>query len=115
MKISVGLSAVLGLASATCLQAAPPAQIQILSATVRDQAIAGATVILQKNGEQSSATTADSNGAVWINESVAGDPSALLIVRKTGYSDLVAKCPCGGLTYALSPNRPQLGSGPEGS
>ena len=26
-----------------------------------------------------------------------------MIVRKPGYSDLIAKCPCAGMTYALSP------------
>ena len=31
------------------------------------------------------------------------DPTALVIVRKEGYSDLVAKCPCAGMTYAVSP------------
>lgn len=108
METTARLSAGLGLALATCLHAAPQSQIQILSATVRDQTIAGATVILQKNGEQSSATTSDSNGAARVAESVANDPSALLIVRKPGYSDLVAKCPCGGLTYALSPTMQKL-------
>jgi hypothetical protein len=108
MKTTVRLSAGLGLTLATCLYAATPSQIQILSATVRDQSIAGATVILQKNGEQSSATTTDSKGAAQVAESVANDPSVLLIVRKAGYSDLVAKCPCGGFTYALSPTMQKL-------
>jgi hypothetical protein len=108
MKTTVRLSAGLGLTLATSLYAATPSQIQILSAIVRDQSIAGATVILQKNGEQSSATTTDSKGAAQVGESVANDPSVLLIVRKAGYSDLVAKCPCGGLTYALSPTMQKL-------
>jgi hypothetical protein len=31
------------------------------------------------------------------------DASTLVILKKDGYSTLVAKCPCDGLTYALSP------------
>lgn len=77
--------------------------VQILSATVRDQKIAGATVILQRNGQQSRTAITNAAGRVDVDASVANDPSALVIVRKEGYSDLVAKCPCTGLTYAVSP------------
>jgi hypothetical protein len=77
--------------------------VQILSATVRDEKIAGATLILQNNGQQSAALTTDPQGRAQLPGTGAFDPNALLIVRKPGYSDLVAKCPCGGLTYALSP------------
>ena len=51
----------------------------MLSAVVKDQKIAGAQVLLQKNAE------------------------SLLIIKKAGYSNLVSKCPCKGLTYAISP------------
>ena len=78
-------------------------QVQILSATVRAQKITGAGVILQKNGEQSVVATTDVEGHASLSELTATDPAALLIVRKSGYSDLVAKCPCAGMTYALSP------------
>jgi hypothetical protein len=77
--------------------------VQILSAIVRDQKIDGASVILQKNGEQSFVATTDSQGHASVPDSVAADPMALVIVRKEGYSDLVAKCPCAGMTYAVSP------------
>jgi hypothetical protein len=77
--------------------------VQILSATVRDQKIDGASVILQKNGEQSFVATTDSQGHASVPDSVAADPTALVIVRKEGYSDVVAKCPCAGMTYAVSP------------
>jgi hypothetical protein len=80
-----------------------PADVQILSATVRDRKIPGAMVILQKNGEQSVATTTDAEGRAQVQTSVSGDPAVLLIVRKEGYSDLIAKCPCSGMTYAISP------------
>lgn len=90
-------------ASPPAVRAASPAYIQILSATVRDQKIPGATIILQKNGEQSVATTTNAEGRAQLRNSVSSDPVALLIVRKEGYSDLIAKCPCGGMTYAISP------------
>lgn len=80
-----------------------PADVQILSATVRDQKVPGATVILQKNGEQSVATKTDAEGRAQVQTSVSGDPAVLLIVRKEGYSDLIARCPCSGMTYAISP------------
>lgn len=85
------------------VRAASPAYVQILGATVRDQKIPGATIILQKNGEQSLATTTDAEGRAQLRSPVADDPTVLLIVRKEGYSDLIAKCPCRGMTYALSP------------
>lgn len=47
-------------------------------------------------------------GRAQVRESLANDPSALLIVRNEGYSDLVAKCPCGAMTYALSPTMRSL-------
>jgi hypothetical protein len=94
--------------SASLVHAADSVEIQILSATVRDQKISGAAVIVQKNGEQSYATNTDSMGRAQVRESLANDPAALLIVRYEGYSDLVAKCPCGAMTYALSPTMRSL-------
>lgn len=82
--------------------------VQILSATVRDQKIPGATVILQRNGQQSRALTTNDDGQASVDPVIADDPAALIIVRKQGYSDLVAKCPCTGLTYAVSPNLTRL-------
>jgi tetratricopeptide repeat protein len=100
----LGLALGLILQSATLVaHAETTTQVQILSATVRDQKIAGAGVILQKNGEESVVATTDAEGHAPLRELAATDPAALLIVRKSGYSDLVAKCPCAGMTYALSP------------
>lgn len=102
-KISLAvLSWVALLFGTSAVPAQNTARVQILSATVRDQKIEGATVILQKNGEQSSAARTDLQGHAQVSESIASDPSTLLIVRKEGYSDLVAKCPCTGMTYAIS-------------
>jgi len=77
--------------------------IQILSATVRDQKISGATVTLQRNGRQSVTAITSADGQANLDPALATDPAALIIVRKDGYSDLVARCPCAGLTYAVSP------------
>lgn len=77
--------------------------IQVLSATIKDQRIADATVIVQKNGAPSvtGATTAD--GKVQLTTDYADSADSLIIIKKDGYSNLVARCPCSGLTYAISP------------
>jgi len=77
--------------------------VQILSATIKDQKIGDATITLQKNGEQSVTGTSNAQGQVSLNASFADDPTALLIIKKSGYSNLVVKCPCAGMTYAISP------------
>ncbi|MGE5476622.1 MAG: tetratricopeptide repeat protein [Bacteroidales bacterium] len=82
---------------------AQAADIQILSAVVKDQKIAGATVILQKNGAQSAVATTNDQGAAQPRAEFPDSEDTLVIVKKDGYSTLVAKCPCNGMTYALSP------------
>jgi uncharacterized protein YfaP (DUF2135 family) len=77
--------------------------VQILSATVKDKAIPQAQVIFQKNGATSITATTNAQGqAVADNTFGADDSSVLLIVKKAGFSNLVAKCPCNGMTYAIS-------------
>lgn len=102
-KLSTVVMLLLIVGSPPAARAESPGYVQILSATVRDQRITGATVILQKNGEQSVATTTDAEGRAQVRNSTSSDPGVLLIVRKEGYSDLIAKCPCSGMTYAISP------------
>ncbi|MGA7437449.1 MAG: tetratricopeptide repeat protein [Luteibacter sp.] len=77
--------------------------VQILSATIKDQPIAGATVILQKNGEASVGVQTDASGRAPLAAGYTDDAQTLVLVKKDGYSTLVAKCPCQGMTYALSP------------
>jgi len=92
------------LAMATALNAnASAVSVQILSATVKDRQIEGATATLQRNGEQSVAGTTNAQGQVSLSAGFADDASTLLIVKKPGYSNLVVKCPCAGTTYAISP------------
>jgi hypothetical protein len=77
--------------------------IQVLSATVKDQKIDDATVILQKNGERSVTGASGTLGQASLNSPYPDDPTTLLIIKKEGYSNLVVKCPCAGMTYAISP------------
>ncbi len=77
--------------------------IQILNAIVKDQVVAGATVTLQKNGEQSVSAITNAQGQANFPVKFVDDQSTILIVKKTGYSNLVVKCPCAGTTYAISP------------
>jgi tetratricopeptide (TPR) repeat protein len=77
--------------------------VQVLSAVIKDKKIEGAEVILQKNGEQSFIGHTNSNGEVTLQTSFPDDSDATIIIKKDGYSTLVAKCPCEGLTYAISP------------
>ncbi|RFA31390.1 hypothetical protein CAI21_01875 [Alkalilimnicola ehrlichii] len=78
--------------------------LQVLSAVTDGEVIADAEVITQVPGAASERVYTDSRGIARIPTSAlsAGD-DATLIIRRAGYSNLVAHCPCGGLTYAMSP------------
>jgi hypothetical protein len=90
--------------SSSSLAAAGSVRVQVLSAVVKDQKIGGATVILQKNGAQSVTSITDATGDATVAPGFSeNDEGVLLLVKKTGYSTLVAKCPCDGMTYAISP------------
>ena len=69
------------LAAAGSVHAAA-APIQVLSATVRDQKIAGATVIVQKNGAQSTQTQSDAQGNAQLSADLASDSNAMVIIKK---------------------------------
>lgn len=97
------LTATLTAALISSVALAAPINVQILSATVKDQKIPGASVTLQRNGEQSVVGETNAQGQVNLNASFADDAGSLLIVKKPGYSNLVVKCPCAGTTYAISP------------
>lgn len=77
--------------------------IDILSATVKDKRIEGASVTLQRNCAQSVSGITNTSGSISLGTSFADNKDALLIVKKEGYSNLVVKCPCAGMTYAISP------------
>lgn len=83
--------------------------IQVLSATVKDKPIGDAEVIFQKNGEKSINTKTNLSGKASVKVPFdTNDSSSLLIIKANGYSTLVVKCPCNGLTYALSETMTQL-------
>ena len=65
--------------------------IDILSATVKDKRIEGASMTLQRNGAQSVSGTTNASGSVNLGSTFADDQDALLIVKKEGYSNLVVK------------------------
>lgn len=78
---------------------------QFLSATVKNLAIANAEVTFQRNGFPSAVGKTDKQGLLRLSNAPFNgidDDSVLMIARKPGYSPLVVKCPCNGLTYALS-------------
>lgn len=84
--------------------------VQILNAIVKDQVIPNATVILQKNGESSLQTQTGDNGKATFSSPFnnTDDNTVSMIVKKEGYSNLVVKCPCSGLAYAMSPKMDNL-------
>ena len=82
-------------------------KIQILSAVKKDKTISGAEVILQKSGQTSKVSHSKNNGQATFN-GFGDSTESTLIIKKDGYSTLVAQCPCDGLTYALSPNMKNL-------
>lgn len=89
---------------ALVLAAAEPVSVNVLSAVVKDQRLEGAEVTMQKNGAASVSAVTSTNGAATIAPTFSDkDEGVLLIVKKAGYSTLVARCPCQGMTYALSP------------
>jgi len=80
-------------------------EITVLNAVVKDRVVAGAEVIFQRNGEASVTATTDARGKINIPSPFGGvdDASVTLIIKKDGFSTLITKGPCKGLTYALSP------------
>lgn len=79
-------------------------EVNILSAVVKDQKISEAEVILQKNGAASLTKKTDNQGKAKMDPSFDDDSNVTMIVKKEGYSNLVVKCPCNNLTYAISPH-----------
>src|SRR5579871_5055908 len=84
--------------------------IQILDAVIKDKVIPEATIILQKHGESSLQTKTGTNGKGSFDAPFGGadDATVSMIVKKEGYSNLVVKCPCAGLSYAMSPKMDNL-------
>jgi hypothetical protein len=78
--------------------------VQVLSATIKDKKLSDVSATLQKNGHTSISGVSSNAGVVRLDaSSMDGEADSLLILKKAGYSTLVVKCPCDGLTYAMSP------------
>lgn len=103
MKHFFKMSVLAASLSVSFLSQAAQSNIEILSATVKDQKIADAQVVVQHNGESSLATTSDTSGKASFTSTNADTSDNIIIIKKNGYSTLVAKCPCDGMSYALSP------------
>lgn len=84
--------------------------VEILSAVIKDKKISGAQVVIQRNGEQSISSLSDDSGNAQIGNNTTDTNDSLIIIKKNGYSTLVAKCPCSGMSYALSPTMKGLDS-----
>lgn len=96
--------------STSLISYAESKSVEILSAVVKDQKISGAQVVIQRNGEQSISSLSDGSGNALIGNNASDTNDSLIIIKKNGYSTLVVKCPCGGMSYALSPTMKGLDS-----
>lgn len=83
-------------------------ELLVLSAIIKDKTIPSAEVIFQKNGETSITKYTNSNGIASIPEQFRNDSEVIVIIKKDGYSPLITKCLCEGLTYAISPTMQEL-------
>lgn len=77
--------------------------VTVLSATVADQRIEAATVELRREGRDALSASSDAQGRAALDPDALRDPAARLSIRKPGYAELLAQCPCAGDSYALSP------------
>jgi hypothetical protein len=104
VRISVVFAFLVGLGAGGQALAADT-KVLVLDATVKDKVVSGAEVILQKDGQTSVTAQTGPDGKVSFSGPFGGvdDGSVLLIAKKQGFSNLVVRCPCNGLTYAMSP------------
>lgn len=101
----------LAISFSTCFASnAASTRIEVLSAIIKDEKISGAQVVIQRNGEQSTSSSTDASGNASIDNNSPDTNESLVIIKKNGYSTLVAKCPCDGMSYALSPTMKGLDS-----
>ncbi len=83
--------------------------IQVLSATIKDKAVPGVEVILQKEGQASIKAKTNAQGKVTLPSTFeSDDQNVTMIAKKAGFSPLITKCPCDKMTYAISETMTQL-------
>ncbi len=103
MKNVIKLS-LLVMSISTCFSSHAMAKsVEVLSAVVKGQKISEAQVVVQQNGEQLTSALSDSSGTAVIDSNFPDTNENLIIIKKKGYSTLEVKCPCEGMSYALSP------------
>lgn len=78
-------------------------ELNVLSAVEKDTPIANAEIIFQKNGQSSNKIISNTQGKISFSNEIIDNSDTTMIIKKDGFSTLVAKCPCNGFTYALSP------------
>ena len=88
------------LSSVAVLAQAEQLPIEVLSAVVKNQKIAGAQVLLQKNGAQTVVGTTDAQGQVTLTSDFADDGDSLLIIG--------AGCGVGSILVQLARQLPKL-------
>ncbi|QQQ03070.1 YfaP family protein [Lysobacter enzymogenes] len=84
-------------------RALPDNAISVLDATRADRRIEAANVELRRDGQPTLAAASDAQGRAALDQAALRDPAARLSIRKPGYAELLAQCPCDGRRYALSP------------
>ncbi len=94
---------ILALLFALCAGANGQIRIHVLSATVKSKTIESAQVSIQKDGYATATGFTDPHGTVFLKPPFKDDENCSLIIQKEGYSTLVVKGPCNGLSYAISP------------
>ncbi|MGH8079696.1 MAG: YfaP family protein, partial [Lysobacter sp.] len=90
-------------ASFACAAADDAGGVRVISATIADQPIDGAALELTREGQPTLAAISDAQGRAALDSAALRDRAARLSVRKAGYAELLAQCPCDGADYALSP------------
>ena len=89
---------------------AEDALVTVLSATVKDQPIAGARVSLGRSIQPDLVATTEALGRALLDEHYLADSNTRIVIRREGYATFEAMCPCTGRTYALSPDQQGLDS-----
>lgn len=77
--------------------------VRVFSATVAGQRIQGAKIGLRREDAPPLEAVSDIHGRAALDPAALRDPGARLSIRKPGYAELLAHCPCDGVDYALSP------------
>ncbi|MGC5703955.1 hypothetical protein J4P02_27520 [Pseudomonas sp. NFXW11] len=95
-------AALLWLGMLASLAQAQPLSIQVLDAVAKGAPLADADVQVQQAANRAAGRT-DAEGRVTLATDAADTSATELLLRKAGYSELRVKCPCQGLSYALSP------------